>query len=449
MDAFLKTLGSLVISFLSLVAVLVETSAAAPTGAPPAPTASSPAEDAAKGTPAAEKKESTKAGAASISSAPTATPSAEPSKSGRVPRIRAGDQVTIEVSDLAKKIQLNPDAAKNARLLLDCKRIADVTPDCVTGDTILFTISRETIEQVTPRTKIVPINLIFEDGKTVSAVPDHVQLVLIAYDWQLTVVICVLVIGAFLLFVYGRHTDLLRDGHPPDKQAAKTNQTTFNLLWVLPGFSESMPKRDQLSAYSLAKVQMAWWSFIISAAFLFIWLAVGEINSITSSTLVLFGISVGTTVASRMVSSNKQATAQDLKSKQGGLTDQVNQLEAQATTAAATPTANAVALTQDLTTKKIQLDQTQSQLDQLTAEPDDAKSKGFLTDIMSDENGISIHRFQMVGWTVILGLVFVFGVWSNLKMPEFSDQLLTLMGISSGTYVALKIPEKKSVVAST
>jgi hypothetical protein len=84
----------------------------------------------------------------------------------------------------------------------------------------------------------------------------------------------------------------------------------------------------------------------------------------------------------------------------------------------------------------------------LTVSPDQAKTKGFLTDIMSDENGISIHRFQMVGWTVILTLVFVHGVWTNLTMPEFSDTLLTLMGISSGTYVALKIPEKNSVVAN-
>jgi hypothetical protein len=443
-NTFSKIVSSLFISSFCVVAVWIETSAAAPTATPPGSTASSPAE----GAPPAETKGSTNAGAASISTAPTATPSAAPSKSSRIPRIRVGDQLSIEVSDLAKKIQQDPDAAKNARLVLDCKRIADVPPDCVIGNTILFTISRETIEQVTPRTKVAPINLIFEDGKTVSALPDHVQLVLVADDWRLWTVIGILLVGALLLLVYGRYTNLLRDGHPPDETAAHTNQTTFNVLWILPGFSGSMPKRDQLSAYSLAKVQMAWWSFIISAAFLFIWLAVGELNSITSSTVVLFGISLGTTVASRMVSSNKQATAQDLKSKQGGLTDQVNQLQSQVGNAEAKSVPNAIALTQDLTTKKIQLDQTQAQLNQLTVDhPDDAKSKGFLTDIMSDENGISIHRFQMVGWTVILALVFVCGVWSDLKMPEFSDTLLTLMGISSGTYVALKIPEKKAVVA--
>jgi hypothetical protein len=54
----------------------------------------------------------------------------------------------------------------------------------------------------------------------------------------------------------------------------------------------------------------------------------------------------------------------------------------------------------------------------------------------------------MVVWTVVLTLIFVHEVYATLSMPQFSDTLLTLMGISSGTYVALKIPEKKSVVAS-
>jgi hypothetical protein len=256
--------------------------------------------------------------------------------------------------------------------------------------------------------------------------------------------------GAVLLCLYGQYTNLVRDGRPPDEAAAGTNQKTFNILRMLPGFQQAMPEPKELAAYSLAKVQMAWWSFFISAAFLFIWLAVGELNSITSSTVVLFGISLGTTVASRMVSSSKQATAQDLNAKEAALEPHVEQLKAQLTNLAGDPkaAADAPVLQQDLTAKTVQLNQAKADLSQLTISPDQAKTKGFLTDIMSDENGISIHRFQMVGWTVILTLVFVHGVWTNLTMPEFSDTLLTLMGISSGTYIALKIPEKNSVVAN-
>ena len=192
---------------------------------------------------------------------------------------------------------------------------------------------------------------------------------------------------------------------------------------------------------------MAWWFFVIVAAFLFIWLAVGDFNSLTSSTLILFGVSVGTTTASRMISSNKQSTAQDLKAKEGALQQQIAQLNNQVTQAAVTPGWNTTMLTQDLAAKTTQFNQIREQLSQLTVDPSDAKSNGFLTDIMSDENGISIHRFQMVIWTAVLMLVFIHEVYANLTMPQFSTELLTLMGISSGTYVALKVPEKHSVVA--
>jgi hypothetical protein len=71
-------------------------------------------------------------------------------------------------------------------------------------------------------------------------------------------------------------------------------------------------------------------------------------------------------------------------------------------------------------------------------------SQGFLRDILSDAgDGISIHRFQMFAWTLILGLIFVGSVYKDLGMPEFSATLLGLMGISSGTYLGFKLPEKK------
>ena len=42
----------------------------------------------------------------------------------------------------------------------------------------------------------------------------------------------------------------------------------------------------------------------------------------------------------------------------------------------------------------------------------------------------------------MLGAVFVWSVYRNISMPEFDASLLTLMGISSGTYVGFKFPEK-------
>ena len=69
------------------------------------------------------------------------------------------------------------------------------------------------------------------------------------------------------------------------------------------------------------------------------------------------------------------------------------------------------------------------------------ESLGWLTDVLSDSEGIDFHRFQMLVWTFVLGIVFVTKVWRDLAMPEFDTTLLGLMGLSAGTYVGLKIPE--------
>ena len=44
-------------------------------------------------------------------------------------------------------------------------------------------------------------------------------------------------------------------------------------------------------------------------------------------------------------------------------------------------------------------------------------------------------------WTVSLGFVFGIGVWNEKSMPEFNVNLMALMGISSGAYLAFKVPE--------
>jgi hypothetical protein len=73
------------------------------------------------------------------------------------------------------------------------------------------------------------------------------------------------------------------------------------------------------------------------------------------------------------------------------------------------------------------------------------KSKGFFNDILSDGKGFSFHRFQIVIWTIVLGFVFVRNVIGQLAMPDFGSTLLTLMGISSATYLGMKLPEKPPV----
>src|SRR5438067_78556 len=83
--------------------------------------------------------------------------------------------------------------------------------------------------------------------------------------WRPAAVLVFAVVLAVSLWLCGRSTNLLRDQPPPDG--------------------------GMRGPFSLAKVQMAWWLFFVAWAFLFICVAVGDLNSVTTSTLVLLGIS--------------------------------------------------------------------------------------------------------------------------------------------------------------
>lgn len=96
-------------------------------------------------------------------------------------------------------------------------------------------------------------------------------------------------------------------------------------------------------------------------------------------------------------------------------------------------------------TKKVQLNAISRQIDTLRRVADPQKSKGWWHDIITDPNGgMSFHRFQIFVWTIALGLIFLYSVWSRLSMPEFSATLLALQGISAGTYLGFKIPERQN-----
>ena len=59
------------------------------------------------------------------------------------------------------------------------------------------------------------------------------------------------------------------------------------------------------SPYSLGRVQMACWFYLVIASYLYIWLITGEYNNLTLSVLALIGISSGTGLAAIMVERDK------------------------------------------------------------------------------------------------------------------------------------------------
>jgi hypothetical protein len=241
--------------------------------------------------------------------------------------------------------------------------------------------------------------------------------------WWLTVWIVLAGLSLWGFFRWAVQTELLRDRYP-------------------------LVERKQLRPFSLAHCQGAWWTFLTLFALVFIWLVTGQ-RDFSGSALVLLGITAGTAVGARLIDSSRPSPSADLDqsdpARQAAINaavDQKTQLEtalARAESAVAARAANADA---DLAAAQRAyatfLDDVRRTLPGLVA----PRSKGFFRDILSDGNDVSFHRFQMVAWAAVLGLMFAFEVLERLGMPQFDANLLALMGISSGTYLGLKVPEK-------
>ncbi|MGB9073297.1 MAG: hypothetical protein WCC22_11710 [Terriglobales bacterium] len=213
--------------------------------------------------------------------------------------------------------------------------------------------------------------------------------------------------------------------------AAKTD-----LLRSAVGTRPSLPLR---SPFSLGLVQMAFWFYLVLAAYAYICVSTRQIHIPMGSVLGLLGISSTTGLAAIFVDKYKDANPQGqmnaLLAEKATLNARIKDLSL-----AGVPPGSAAET--ELTQKKLRLTQVDSLIAQLPSPPAPASSSGFIQDVLNGGDGISFHRFQITIWTIVLGIVFVWAVYRNMSMPEFDASLLTLMGISSGTYVGFKVPEK-------
>ena len=162
--------------------------------------------------------------------------------------------------------------------------------------------------------------------------------------------------------------------------------------------------------YSYARVQLAWWTVLIFSAMISILLLKGQLPTLDNSMLVILGISAGTTTVARLIDqSDRQKSAGPLSQ--------------------------------------------------------DSKGQNFLLDLLSDNTGVNIHRLQTFILNLSYGLWFIHTVLHNLSndpcagslvkdcashsldfiIPSISNNDLILLGLSSGTYAALKTTENKDV----
>jgi len=150
-------------------------------------------------------------------------------------------------------------------------------------------------------------------------------------------------------------------------------------------------------SYSWSRVQLAWWTLIVLTAFTTILLLDRQAPDLNTSTLILIGISTATIATARAIDVNDQ--------------------------------------------------------DKLKALPPQ-DSQGFVIDILSDQTGVSIPRFQNVLFNLIFGIWFIGEVLANLVqmpggginaiMPVITTNNLILLGLSSATYAAMKTTENNS-----
>ena len=156
-------------------------------------------------------------------------------------------------------------------------------------------------------------------------------------------------------------------------------------------------------SYSFARVQLTWWTVIILASMVSTIVFTGQIPTFNSSTLILLGISSTTLATATAIDVSDQARAESSN-----------------------------------TIKTLSRNQ---------------PSSGFLLDILSDNSGISIHRFQTVAFNFVFGCWMVARIVENLAnvnagnidgiIPVIEPNNLILIGLSSATYAALKTTENK------
>jgi hypothetical protein len=226
---------------------------------------------------------------------------------------------------------------------------------------------------------------------------------------------------------------------------------------------ELAPAGSKVSKYSLARVQLAFWFFLILSGYLFVCWMTWELKLLNATLIGLLGVSGGTAIGSAIVDKNKfvqqRSDALELArlQQQGvslNLVDQtrIEQLES------------------DAKLRKERVDQRRGAdafssfvCDTLSHEDSDASKVGiyrlwnrlwiwlwtwfqrfslFVSDILSDEDSVAgkveIYRLQNALWTLFLGITFVRVIWNTLALPDFDSNLVLLTGVSSLTFVGLK-----------
>ena len=339
---------------------------------------------------------------------------------------RLGDMVTVTVDNLAKLVAANGDGCANLVLFLNGFPIQGVSParcDPDDGHAGFHLVrnagNSEAWNSLLGRPDSLQKNVTVAVGpSSTRSIPQalrghseqnvvlQLEVIPKAQFWVFTLVAVALIVALVML---GRRTALLREsGGDPTRPGHKR-------------------------PYSLGRTQQAFWVALVVLAYVFVYLVTSNLDSLTSSSLLLIAISSGTALGGQLMArGQKDSLAQKLAKLQANRAEAAANLD-KLTASGADGSAVKVA--------KDTLAALDGQVAAALAALAKDDSKGFLADLVYDQDGVSLQRLQIVVWTVVLGGIFVNQVYVGLTMPEFSATLLTLMGLSSGTFLAGKSQE--------
>jgi len=199
--------------------------------------------------------------------------------------------------------------------------------------------------------------------------------------------------------------------------------------------------------YSLGLTQMAFWFILVLGVALYLWVMTEDFVVFSPTILALMGVSATTALGAVFVDSTKRqsllARRRDLIATSASVQAKIDALKVQVDDKKLARVDRAAA-EQQLDMSHRQLLENAAQLDSVKRQLQPRMSTHFIFDILSDDTGISLHRFQIAVWTVVLGFIFIVSAYRTLAVPDFDATLLALMGISSGTYIGFKFSETRT-----
>jgi hypothetical protein len=344
-------------------------------------------------------------------------------------------QLRVRVSDLEgwlKKIKYKPGQLERILLYIRNRQVPGAHPIRIglAGDrpnTLVFELrrtaeSRDAWTAILARpldwTQKVPVSVGFAEELPLPTDVNSFQLIVVRWDLVLLLVVFVFALALFGFLVLAVKSNILREDGPEPRSsngAANSGSTWRALFYIIP------VRQGPRKPYSLGRTQMAFWLFLVLASYLLLWNITRDRDTIPGSVLTLMGISAATALGAVVIDVSKRAAAQ-------------SNLDAARREQIGLQTRQPPAAPDEITVLQKRVDRLNQRLE---TEP----SRGFFLDLVSETDGVSLHRFQICVWTLVLGIIFIVSVFTDLAMPTFGDTLLALMGISGATYVGFKWPD--------